>query len=143
MTETRTYTALAYLGAIPFVVSALSTIFGGPFSAELVERVAVSYGLAIVSFLAGVHWGLYLRHSETVGLNLFVSSNLILLAVWFLFLIGSVRWALLSQLLALTVLLVIDYQLVSNRVTSRHYWSLRVSVTVLAVASLGSMVVFG
>lgn len=116
-------------------------VFGGPFPVDLVERVAVSYGLAIVSFLAGVHWGLYLHHSVGIRLNLLISSNLILLAVWFSFLSGSVRWALLSQLLAFGVLLAIDYRLAGVRVISRHYLVLRVAVTAVAITAIGLMAV--
>lgn len=142
MIQARTYKVLAYSGAIPFVACALATVFAVPVPTDLVERIAVSYGLAIVSFLAGAHWGLYLHHGEAIRLNLLVSSNLILLAVWFFSLFASVRWALLSQAVAFVVLLAIDYRLAGARAISRQYFALRGSVTLLVIGAIGVMVVF-
>jgi len=75
---------LPYAGTLPFILGTFAKLTG-----ELpmiyfmdMRRIVLSYGVLIVSFLAGVHWGQHL--SGTRGkVNLLVASNVVALVAWF------------------------------------------------------------
>ena len=118
MQDTKIYTALALAGTIPFIAAALLPLLGHdalPYVGPLDEMVA-SYGLAIVCFLAGAHWGTYLSGRSADSLNLFVISNVIFLAVWFAYLGASIKSAIGIQIFAFLTLLLSDMRLRSHDV---------------------------
>ena len=138
MQDTRIYTALALAGTIPFIAAALLPLLGHdalPYVGPLDEMVA-SYGLAIVCFLAGAHWGTYLSGRSADSLNLFVISNVIFLAVWFAYLGASIKSAIGIQIFAFLTLLFIDMRLRSHDVISATYLRVRTVATLIAVVSL-------
>ncbi len=143
MTKHRLYTILAFAGAMPFLASALLIVIGIEEIAPLgrLDAVASSYGLAIVSFLAGVHWATDLYGKRGTKPNLFVTSNVILLSVWFAYVLVSIPWQLLPQALALIVLVLIDRRLQQQEIISTDYLRTRLVATTLAVGSLGVIVV--
>lgn len=138
MTDSKTYSVLAMAGVTPFVACALLPLMGisaiGPFG-EL-DRLAAVYGLAIVSFLTGIHWATQIYEPQESSFNLLLVSNVIFLAVWFAFVLGSVDIALSAQLVALLVLLGIDRWLCGTGLISRHYLNVRSAATALATVSL-------
>ncbi|MBT8068594.1 MAG: DUF3429 domain-containing protein [Gammaproteobacteria bacterium] len=138
MQDTKIYTALALAGTIPFIAAALLPLLGHdalPYVGPLDEMVA-SYGLAIVCFLAGAHWGTYLSGRSADSLNLFVISNVIFLAVWFAYLGASIKSAIGIQIFAFLTLLFIDMRLRSHDVISATYLRVRTVATLIAVVSL-------
>ena len=138
MQDTRTYTALAMAGTIPFIACALLPLLGYdslPYLGPLDELVA-SYGLAIVCFLAGTHWGSYLSGSSAGSLNLFVISNAIFLAVWFAYVGAGGKLAIGVQILAFLSLLFIDLRLRAGDVLSAGYMRVRTVATLIAVGAL-------
>lgn len=138
MQDTRTYTALALAGTIPFVGSALLPLLGYdvlPYLGPL-DRLVASYGLAIVCFLAGAHWGTYLSGRSADSLNLFVISNTIFLAVWFAYVGAGVKSAIGIQIAAFLTLLFIDLRLKSSNVISATYFRVRSVATLIAIVSL-------
>ena len=143
MTKHGLYTILAFAGAVPFVASALLIVLGIDEIAAVgrLDAIASSYGLAIVSFLAGVHWATELYGNRGTTLNLFVISNGVLLFVWFAYVLVSIRWQLLSQALALVALVIIDVRLQRRAMISSGYLRTRLIATVLAAGSLGVIVV--
>ena len=62
MQDSRTYTALALAGTIPFIAGAVLPMLCHDSLPHLgpLDQLVSSYGLAIVCFLAGAHWGIYL-----------------------------------------------------------------------------------
>ncbi len=144
MTQTpRIYTALALAGTIPFIAGAVLPWLGyeslpplGPW-----DELVASYGLAIVSFLAGAHWGLYLAGRAGGALNLFVMSNVILLAVWFAYIGAGAKPAIGVQLVAFAVLLFIDRGLRAGGVISADYFRVRVLATTIVAVCLLSLIV--
>ena len=132
------YTPLALAGTLPFVACALLPLLGmhsiPPLGA--LDAVASSYGLAIVCFLAGAHWGSYLSLRIGSSFNLFVISNAIFLAVWFAYIGASLKWAIATQIVAFLLLLFIDYRLKENAVISDHYFGIRSIATLIAIVSL-------
>lgn len=136
--DTKLYTALALAGTIPFIASALLPLLGHdslPYLGPLDQLVA-SYGLAIVCFLAGAHWGTYLSGRYTGSLNLFVISNVIFLAVWFAYVGAGINIAIGIQIVAFLTLLFIDLRLSTSDVISATYFRVRTTATMIAVASL-------
>jgi len=144
MQDGKLYTFLALTGTIPFVAGALLPLFG---VAELpvlgaLDFVAGTYGLAIICFLAGSHWGTCLSGHSVSSLNLFVISNVIFLAVWFAFIGASLEWAIGTQIIAFLVLLFVDYRLKASGVISAHYFRVRAVATLVATVSLLIILLF-
>lgn len=139
MTQDRKlYTALALAGTIPFIAGALLPLLDYPSLPLLgpVDQLVASYGLAIVCFLAGAHWGTYLFGRSVDSLNLFVTSNVIFLATWFAYIGASVRTAMGMQIVAFLVLLYIDRRLAAGDVISASYFRIRAVATSIATVSL-------
>ena len=138
MNDTRIYSALAFAGALPFVACALLPLVGidtiPPFGR--LDRLAGSYGMAIISFLAGIHWATQLYLKPRVPINLFVASNVVFLAVWFSYVAASLNWALATQIVAFPVILGIDFELRRLGLISPQYTRTRLVATTMACASL-------
>lgn len=136
--NTNLYAALAIAGTIPFIAGALLPLLGYP-SLPLVgptDQLVVSYGLAIVCFLTGAHWGIYLLGRSVGSINLFITSNAILLAAWFAYIGTGVKVAIGMLVIALLILLYIDRRLASGGVISAHYFHIRTVATLIATVSL-------
>ena len=143
MSDRRIYSILAMAGVTPFVASAILPLAGiasieplGPLAS-----VAASYGLAIVSFLTGIHWATQIYDRQQTGFNLLIASNVVFVAVWLAYAIGSIEIALAAQLLALLVLLGIDRWLMNSGVITPHYYRTRSAATILASLSLAILIV--
>jgi hypothetical protein len=132
--RSRLYKALALTGAVPFAASAFMALAGidVPVPAALV---ASSYGLTIISFLCGVHWGTYLYRDSEAPLNLFLTSNVIVVAAWLTWLLASLGVALGTQVLAFAILLLIDYRMFSLGLVTQDYFVTRFEATTVAVLS--------
>jgi hypothetical protein len=139
--ESRLYKVLALAGALPFLASAFMAIAGidVPVSAGLV---ASSYGLPIACLLCGVHWATYLYRQAEMPINLFLSSNVVVVAVWLSYLFGSLALALGMQVVAFLVLLLIDYRLFNVDLINHHYFVTRFEATALATLSLLVVIFF-
>ena len=138
MQDTRLYSLLAITGTLPFVACAVLPLTGvdtiSPFGD--LHQLASSYALAIVTFLAGAHWGNYLSADQAPPFNLFVSSNVVFLVAWFAFVAASLSWAIFTQVLALVFLLFVDHKLMTNGTISGHYFRIRSTATAIAIISL-------
>lgn len=132
------YSALAFAGAIPFVASGILLVSGIPAVSPIgsVADGVNSYGLAIVSFLAGIHWSIYLGNQQDPPFNLLVSSNVIFLFVWIMYVVAGTRLSLVAQIVALIALLAIDRSIAQAALVSPHYFRVRIIVTAIAVTSL-------
>ena len=138
MTDSRTYSLLTMAGVTPFVACALLPLLGVD-SLEYVgplDRLAALYGLAIVSFLTGIHWATQIYELQQSSFNLLLASNVVFLFTWFAFVLGNLDVALAAQVLALLVLLGVDRWLHGSGLISKHYLSVRTVATSLAVISL-------
>ena len=125
-------------GVTPFIACALLPLIGvgaldpvGP-----LDRLAALYGLAIVSFLTGIHWATQIYGLQKSSFNLLLASNVVFLFTWSTFVLGSLDIALAAQILALLVLLGIDRWLHGSGLVSKHYLNVRFVATSLASMSL-------
>ena len=142
MSDQRIYSVLAMAGVTPFVACAILPVAGitelEPFGP--LADLAASYGLAIVCFLTGIHWATQLYGRQQTGFNLLIASNVVFLAAWLAFALGSVELALSAQLIALLTLLGIDRWLMNGGVITSHYYRTRSAATILAALSLASLI---
>lgn len=129
---------LSYAGLVPFLAGAflLGWYFEGPVSVLWVETALMSYTLAIIAFLSGVHWAVALFFPEKAPVNLFVLSNALVVAAWLCFLIGCAGLFYVLAILIFAILLWVDQRLFRSSVISRVYFRLRRQVTLIAVACL-------
>jgi hypothetical protein len=136
--DRKLYTLLTLAGTLPFIICALLPLLGIDSIPPLgnLHVLASSYGLAIICFLSGAHWGTYLSGQFRGSLNLFAVSNVIFLAVWFAFIGANLAWAISIQAIAFLLLLVIDYRLREGGTISAHYFQIRGVATVIAVVAL-------
>lgn len=143
MENSRLYSTLAIAGTTPFVACALLPLIGTESLPVLgpLDVLASTYGLAIICFLAGAHWGTYLYGEFRTPFNLFISSNVILLAVWFAFIGASLAWSIAAQIIAFQVLLFIDYRLNRSAIISANYLRIRIVATLIASVSLVTILI--
>ena len=142
MNDKRIYSTLTMAGVTPFVACAILPLAGfssigllGPLA-----DVAAGYGLAIISFLAGIHWATQIYDRQQTGFNLLIASNVVFVAVWLAYALGTIEFALGTQIVALLVLLGVDRWLLNYGVITAHYYRTRSAATILAVLSLGVIV---
>jgi Protein of unknown function (DUF3429) len=128
---------LPAFGVLPFVAGALASALRVPVLPliGLVQLAVLSYGLMIVSFMAGVHWGQYLSGVRT-RVDLLVSSNVVALAAWFGFLFLPNLYFCLLLIVLFVVLNSIDGHLHQQGVIDPQYRQLRSYVTAVVCASL-------
>jgi hypothetical protein len=138
MGNDRLFTTLAFAGALPFIATAILSLSGvgtiWPFGN--VYNVAASYGLAILSFLAGTHWAFQLMKPMDIPFDLFISSNFAVVFVWLSYLSLHVSWVLAIQAITFVALLAVDYRLRQIGVVSRPYFRARAIATSAATISL-------
>lgn len=144
MESSKLYSILALAGTTPFVACALLPLVGIDTLPVLgaLDYLASTYGLAIICFLAGAHWGTYLYGQSRTPFNLFISSNVVFLAVWFAFVGASLSWSIATQIVAFQVLLFIDYRLRQHAMISADYFGIRFFATLIAAVSLLVVLLF-
>ena len=140
MEKSRQYSLLALAGAVPFVVCALLPQIGIDALPLIgaVEPFANTYGLAIVCFLAGIHWATQLYLQDSAPGNLFIASNIVFLIALFAYVIAPIDVSLTVILLFLLASLGIDF--VIHRAQLISEWYLRIRALATTVASLSLIV---
>ncbi len=142
MESRKLYPLLTYAGVLPFVGCALMPFVGLQelWNLGSYDYIAAAYGLAIVCFLCGAHWGTYLYHRDKSPDNLFITSNVIVVACWFAFLMAAKSITLFVLILALLCLLVIDFRLLKAGLITDYYLRMRSIATVIAVGALAIII---
>jgi hypothetical protein len=125
---------LAWLGAVPFVASVAAQFAG--MAGYHTAYSSLTYGTVIISFLSGIHWGLYLSSGQHSSINLLVSSNVLAVVAWLSLVLLAPSVQYLVQGACFTVLLLIDARLVADGVIERWFYQLRKQVTLLVVLCL-------
>ncbi len=127
---------LAYFGTVPFWGAiAANVLFPNALNTlglDLGDTV-LAYGAIIASFIAGIHWGIYI--SKRPPINLLIHSNVIALLAWGALLVGGHfgMWMLLGCFI---YLLFLDFQLVNSKTTDKWFYHLRLRVSSIVCASL-------
>ena len=124
---------LAYAGTLPFVGSWLFALFSDSFFGLEYSTIALTYGAVICSFVAGIHWGIYLFKDAPV--NLFLHSNIAALMSWLsLLLLPQMGFALL--IVCFLYLLLIDIRLQNAGIHHNWFMRLRYHATTIVCSSL-------
>jgi len=142
MESRKLYPILTYAGVLPFVGCALMPVLGLQelWNLGSYDQIAAAYGLAIVCFLCGAHWGTYLYHRAKAPDNLYITSNVIVVACWFAFLMAAKGVTLFVLILAFLCLLVIDYRLLKAGLLTDYYFRMRSIATAIAVVALAIII---
>ena len=124
-------------GALPFIAGALLLVFGINALPLLgsVSGIVAAYTLVIVVFLTGIHWGQQLSLGKTAS-GLFISSNIIAVAVWLCWLLLSQSLFLALMPLVLLMMLYIDRRMMRKGVISSEYYFYRLLISTLVIISL-------
>lgn len=149
---------LTYLGTLPFLYALLAAFNAAPFVTLLpftVSDALMGYAVVILSFIAGIHWGLALSQSaapninvrlNTVTVKLLISSNVLALWAWAMFL--QFHWAAIDQAwwfqslsfvglaLGFAGLVWLDYRWLNLANTHPWFWRLRWHASSVAVVAL-------
>lgn len=143
MESRRLYPVLTYAGLLPFIGCALLPFAGIRELRGLgsVDFIAATYGLAIVCFLCGAHWGTSLYNRTAAPDNLLVTSNVIVVACWIAFLAGAPAVTLFALILAFLSLLFIDYRLLKAGLLTDYYFRMRATATGVGVIALAIIIV--
>ena len=129
-----------YSGILPFLFSPCYLLFTGSstFLAFDVQTLLMAYSAVIVSFIAGIHWGVFLFRQ--CSLNLLLHSNIIALLSW-VSLLSTLLWSVVILLFCFVYLLWIDTVLVRQQLLEPWFYRLRVHASVMALLSLASYAV--
>jgi hypothetical protein len=132
---------LMYLGALPFIASAILSLLSIdtlPWLGSVVHIVSV-YALVISVFMAGILWGIMLQvnRDNSVGQINFLISNILTLTVWFVYLIypDSIAFLLTTAVVFLW-LLMLEAKLVQEQHISKRYYQARKWVSTIVILSL-------
>ena len=117
---------LTYCGMFPFVLAAVMHIWWPLFLGSYLKNIIFVYWAVIVSFIAGIHWGIYLFRD--LPINLFVRSNIIALTAW-VSVVSSISGSKCLLILCFMYLLYIDRQLVRSGNIERWYMRARTIAT--------------
>ena len=140
-TSKRTPASLfTYSGILPFLFFPCYRLFTGSstFLAFDIQTLLMAYSAVIVSFVAGIHWGVFLFRQ--CSLNLFLHSNMIALLSW-VSLLSTLLWGVAILLFCFVYLLWIDTVLVRQQLLEPWFYRLRVHASVMALLSLVSYAV--
>ena len=131
---------LGLAGAIPFV--ALSGLISLPhfdinlgLPERLLHHALLTYGALIASFLGGVRWGISFAAPSVRQSSLFVVSIAPSLFAWLALALPR-PYDLIILITLFLCLLVVDIQLVKERLVPRWFGSLRVLLSAVVVLSL-------
>ena len=132
------YTVLTLCGSIPFIVAVIllhSQVTTIPIVGNTLHAIII-YSLMIASFMAGVHWAQYLKENEKIAINLFISSNIMVLALWLFYLLTPIYVLLVVFIIDYAVLLIFDMILCKLKVIKFSYFIVRLLVTIIVMVSL-------
>ena len=131
---------LGWAGVLPFWALALALTLGleVPGIAN-VPAALVAYAAIILSFMAGVHWGLAMRAPDApdgpAATRLMMLSVVPAIIAWFAVL-AAAQTALLILALLFTALLPVDLWAISHRLAPPWYRPLRLQLTAAVLAAL-------
>jgi hypothetical protein len=138
LTDCQRQTLLAYLGAVPFVGTAVLVGMGIntiPFVGSLFPAVSI-YALIIATFMAGSHWGQQLNLSHKWRFKVQWVTNIQAVGLWLSYLWLNDSWLMLMLITSFLVSLWLDQQLRQAQLIEKSYWQTRLKVTIIVVLSL-------
>jgi hypothetical protein len=125
---------LTYSGTLPF----LACVAAAYMALTYVDMyfVTLAYGAVILSFISGIHWGVFLFKEEQSPRNLFITSNITASLAWFTLLLYPNPLAFLIQVLSFVYLYALDYSLWKKDIIDDGFYRLRRNATMIVTFSL-------
>ena len=129
---------LMFAGLVPFVGLTLFSAFGLTALPILGSPTQVLglYSLLIAVFISGSHWGQHLALDDQWIVFLPITSNLITVMLWLVFLACSFTVVIFTYVIAFMILLGIDYKLFKTGHISDRYFHVRFVVTTIVCLML-------
>ena len=125
---------LTYLGLIPFILTLVLSF--SLVNHSYAQLAFLCYGAVILSFLAGIHWGLAFQKPRLDCFYLILSSNVIALLAWVSLLLSISVVSIIFLLVGFIIQCAIDCRLQWCGVIPRWYLLMRVRVTLIVVIML-------
>ncbi|MFT6310450.1 MAG: hypothetical protein ACJAQS_000815 [Porticoccus sp.] len=138
MNHFKWITLLTYLGALPFFLAIYARLSNNTFLGVEGIQWFVTYGLLILSFMAGTLWGQMIDQSIKVK-RIAIATNAIVLAAWFAFLLADSAITLIIITAGFVVLYLLEAFVMRHLKRPDYYLTLRLRVTGLVVAAHGIM----
>lgn len=129
---------LTYLGASPFFLAIFISLSNQTFLGVDGRQWFLTYGLVILSFMAGTLWGQVVNASTRIK-RIALATNAITLAAWFAFLLAGTSSVLLILALGFITLYMLESFAISHIQRPDYYLDLRLRVTALVVLAHGIM----
>ena len=138
MNHSKWIKLLTYLGAAPFFLAIYISVSNHSFLGVDATRWFLTYGLVILSFMAGSLWGQEVNASFKAKRIAF-ATNAITLAAWFAFLLADPAIVLIILALGFVALYVLELIVMGYIKRPDYYLALRLRVTALVVIAHGVM----
>jgi hypothetical protein len=132
------YEVLTYLGLIPFVFLALGIAHGQGGVLEYFDLnfFLYSYALAVICFICGSHWSMFLHNSNSFSRIMLIASNLITLTAWLAISLKDKNATIAVYVVCLIILAVIEAIFLNKNLITRRYFQTRIIATSIACISL-------
>lgn len=139
--DKRDASILTYAGTLPFIILTLLSLFGIERIVFLpVDLALFLYAPIILSFIAGIHWGIYM-HNKDIKLNLFITSNIVALIAWFALLLPNIFLSIGVYILCFLVLIAVDAHLNKQYYLYKWFYRLRLHATLIVVLCLSAYLI--
>lgn len=125
---------LGLAGLIPFVALAALTLIGPETWRDWVSTALIAYGAVILSFLGGITWGLAITRRQSND-PLYLASMAPFFAAWVALLLPR-SLGLVLLMVAFLGALVNDYLIKRDGLAPEWFFTLRLTLTAIVVASL-------
>jgi hypothetical protein len=129
---------LTYLGALPFFLAFYIDLTNQSFLDLMGIQWFLTYGLLILSFMAGTLWGQVVNEPVKIK-RIALLSNVITLSAWFAFLLADPAVVLVIMALGFVALYLLEAFVIKTIKRPDYYLALRLRVTTLVVVAHGIM----
>jgi hypothetical protein len=134
MNHFKWITLLTYLGALPFFLAIYIRLSNNPFLGVDGIQWFVTYGLLILSFMAGTLWGQIINQSTKLR-SIAIATNAITLVAWFAFLLTDSAITLIIITLGFIALYLLEAIVMTHIKRPAYYLTLRLRVTAVVVVA--------
>ncbi len=138
MNHSKLIQLLTYLGTVPFFLALYFSLSKQTFLGVEGVQWFLTYGLLILSFMAGTLWGQVVNDSLRVK-SIALATNAITLAAWFAFLLAESSVILSILALGFVALYALESLVMSHLKRPSYYLGLRLRVTALVMIAHGVM----
>lgn len=138
MNHSNLIKTLTYLGVLPFLLAIYLHVSHTSFLDIEGTQWFLTYGLVILSFMAGTLWGQVVNANSGIK-RIALATNAMTLSAWFAFLLAGTASVLPIMALGFIALYILESLLISHVQRPEYYLGLRLRVTALVVVAHGVM----